>query len=430
MDVIVIGSGYAGLSVAALLARKGYKVLVLEKSGLLGGRAAGYRDKEGFYWEYGQHSHRLGEDGPAYAVFKALGETIDFVPGQHPPVVFYKGKLYPRPDSPLSILKSRMLSLRARVQIIRVLLKLVRAKPEDWYAKSLLDFYRANFSRLSEVEDFLNLLSFTIMVPRAEFCSAGELIDFLKKALKAKRKAGTPIGGSSQVLGKLEKIIRSNGEIVLNEEVKRIKIVNGAAVGVETDKKFYSARAVVFAAALDHLLSLVPESLLPEPLIEYAQTIEHTSSIMLQWVSEEPIAKTGLIMGVGIPLWGHFPTVEDPTLAPAGKHFAVFCWMLDRGKGRNPEHQAEAERNLRQAMETMFPGFAKKVVSEKKIFVPLQNGALLKPEQSRPFRPATDAAKIKGLYLAGDTTNGEGVSGDIAFSSALKAAELIYGDLG
>ena len=38
LDVIVIGGGYAGLSVGALLAHKGYEVLLLEMSKILGDR--------------------------------------------------------------------------------------------------------------------------------------------------------------------------------------------------------------------------------------------------------------------------------------------------------------------------------------------------------------------------------------------------------
>ena len=53
------------------------------------------------------------------------------------------------------------------------------------------------------------------------------------------------------------------------------------------------------------------------------------------------------------------------------------------------------------------------------------NGVLLLPEQSYAHRPAVISKDIQGLYFAGDTTQGEGCSGDIAFSSAMKVAEAI-----
>jgi len=430
MEVIVIGGGYAGLSTGALLVKKGFKVILLEKKQILGGRAMSFRDDEGFHREYGQHSHRLGEDGPAYAVFRALGEKIEFVEAEYPPGCYYKGKLYPRPDSPMKLLRSPILPFRAGIQAVRVLIKMIRSNPEQWFDKTVKEFYRRHFSPIPEVEDLLDLFSFTIMVPKADYCSAGELIDFLRRALRAKRKAGTPKGGSAQVIGKLHSIITTGGgEVRLGEKVKEIRVKDNQVEGVETDRQSYSARAVVFAAPVRELLELVSPELLPDSLVNFARNLESTSSIILEWITEEPIAQSGLILGMGVPFWAHFPTIEDPSLAPAGKHLSVFCWMMERGKGSDPEHQKESEKKLREHIENLFPKASEKVLDERKIIVPVQNGALLKPKQSRPFRPKIEETGIRGLYLAGDTVSAGGVSGDIAFSSALLVAEKISRDL-
>lgn len=50
--VVVIGAGFAGLSCACHLAKKGYEVTVLEKNDQLGGRARIYQD-QGFTWDMG-----------------------------------------------------------------------------------------------------------------------------------------------------------------------------------------------------------------------------------------------------------------------------------------------------------------------------------------------------------------------------------------
>jgi hydroxysqualene dehydroxylase len=55
-DVIVIGAGFAGLSTAARLVRRGARVLVLEARGRLGGRATAFPDREtGELVDNGQH---------------------------------------------------------------------------------------------------------------------------------------------------------------------------------------------------------------------------------------------------------------------------------------------------------------------------------------------------------------------------------------
>ncbi|MHC1591059.1 MAG: FAD-dependent oxidoreductase, partial [Candidatus Helarchaeales archaeon] len=46
-DVIIIGTGVAGLSLGALLAKNGFKVLLLEKSNKIGGRGQVW-EKDGY----------------------------------------------------------------------------------------------------------------------------------------------------------------------------------------------------------------------------------------------------------------------------------------------------------------------------------------------------------------------------------------------
>jgi len=100
-DFIIIGAGFGGLSTAALLAKKGKKVLLLEASSFPGGRAF-YHEKEGFVWQYGQHSHRLGEGGFAAEVMRRLGQKLEFYRApKGKSKIFYRGRLYDRPEGPL-----------------------------------------------------------------------------------------------------------------------------------------------------------------------------------------------------------------------------------------------------------------------------------------------------------------------------------------
>ena len=67
------------------------------------------------------------------------------------------------------------------------------------------------------------------------------------------------------------------------------------------------------------------------------------------------------------------------------------------------------------------------VIEERKIVVPVINGNILTPVQSKPHRQDVECSTIKGLYFIGDTVHGDGCSGDISFSSAMKAADKILG---
>ncbi|MDH3829788.1 MAG: FAD-dependent oxidoreductase, partial [Desulfobacterales bacterium] len=48
-DVIVIGAGHNGLTAAALLAKQGRKVLILERRNIIGGLAAGEEFHPGYH---------------------------------------------------------------------------------------------------------------------------------------------------------------------------------------------------------------------------------------------------------------------------------------------------------------------------------------------------------------------------------------------
>jgi prolycopene isomerase len=84
-DVIVIGSGAAGLTCALALAQGGLRVLLAEKNEWVGGYSHGF-SKDGFYWDHGGHiflGYKLG--GQAREVFQKLkiDQRVEMVPDQH-----------------------------------------------------------------------------------------------------------------------------------------------------------------------------------------------------------------------------------------------------------------------------------------------------------------------------------------------------------
>jgi phytoene desaturase len=72
-SVIVIGSGFAGLSAASFLAKEGYDVTVLEKNDQLGGRARSY-EKDGFTFDMGPSWYWMPDVFERY--FTELGSSV------------------------------------------------------------------------------------------------------------------------------------------------------------------------------------------------------------------------------------------------------------------------------------------------------------------------------------------------------------------
>jgi phytoene dehydrogenase-like protein len=422
-DVIVIGSGYGGMSAAALISRQSKKVLVLEASALIGGRSAAFEDEDGYTWEYGAHSHRLAHKGIASQVFKRLDEEIEFTKESSGSKLIYKGRLWERPDGPMGFITTPMLSIRARLVLLAFLIKIKKASPNEWYDQTLLNFYRTWFSN-REVEDFLSFFGMTIMCPDSTKVSAGEVIEFLQRVLKAGVGVGEPVHGSGQLFRKLRKHIK--GEIRTNEKVTALIIENGRVKGVSTKSGNYSAERVVFAARLPLIKELVETQLLSKKLLKYIDNLENSSGLTVDFITHGPVSDIkGGILGVDIPIWAKFQSNTDSTLTPKGKYLSTWGIMLPWKFDGDPAVVKKTEKSLKDTISACLPGFLPNVVKERKIVANVMNGNVLTPEQSKPHRPWVVCDTIKGLYFVGDTVKGDGCSGDISFSSAMKVSDII-----
>ena len=425
-DAIIIGGGYAGLSAAALLAKQGRSVTLLERAGRLGGRAT-YAEKDGFVWEYGQHSCRLAEEGIAARVFNKLERPLEFLnPRGKDSFLYMNGQLYPRPEGPLAMLLTELMSFRARLDFLRFYARLLSQNPSDWYDKTLLDLYRMHHSN-AEVERFLSFLGLTVMIADPARVSAGEVIHFLKRAAKARVKQGEPRGGTRQIINKLhDAIAEHGGEIRMPETAVSILTEDHTAVGVRTRQGEYRAGAVICAFPLFRLFDLMDEAFFAPEFVSHVRNIQSSSGLSIDFVFDEPITSIkGSILGVHLPLWVKFWSHEEPGPAPEGKHVCTWGLLLPPDEPPAQDAVDKTERRIKGIMEELFPGILRKVVRERKLFVPVLNGNVLVPRQSYPHRPDIASADVSGLYFIGDTTRGEGCSGDIAFSSALKLSEML-----
>lgn len=420
-DFIIIGAGFGGLSTAALLARRGKSVLLLETKDHAGGRAF-YFEKDGFTWQYGQHSHRLGSDGHANEVMKRLGDPLDFFEApKGKSKIFFRGRLYDRPEGAWGFLTTKALSFSSRLKFLRLYIKIKKLDSCEWYDRTLLDLYRSFFKPDSELEEFLNFLGFTIMLPDASLVSAGEVIDFIQRVSRVPVPVADVPGGSKQIIDKLVRAIEAHGgEIRFGEKVTSLKIEKKRIRRVVTEKDEFSGDNVVFAAPIKGLARLMPGEALSPGFVKYAASLQNSGGVVIDFVSREPLADLpGGILGVDEPLWVKFQTLFDDTVAPAGYHVCSWGLLTEWGKADDRDAQEATEKRLREIAEICMPGFSDRVVRERKLIIPVVNANMLIPSQSRPHRPGVRSEDIDNLFLAGDTVSAVGCSGDIAFASAL-----------
>jgi phytoene dehydrogenase-like protein len=425
LDAIIIGAGYGGMGVAALLARSGLKIIVIEQSSLIGGRASFFTDEDGYRWEYGAHSHRLAEKGIANQLFCRLGDEINFLPRSNDTKLIFKNQLWDRPEGLIGYLKTPMLSVFGRLALLRLLSKIKRCDPEQWYDRTLADFYHAYFTN-KEVEDILPLLGISVMCPDPDKVSSGEVIAFIQRLLTAGVSVGEPVGGSSQIFRKLLFHVESHGTIHSAEKVTDLIVEHGEVKGVRTDRELYETKRVIFAAPLPLLFDIVDKGLFPQSFVEYSEAIEHSSCLSFDFITNYPTTDIkGSILGVDIPIWARFQTNADPSFTPQGKFLSTWGIMLPWRFDGDPKVVKATEKRLKMTIALLFPHLLPNLIKERMLVIDVMNGNVLTPRHARPNRPHVACDSIKGLYFVGDTVQGDGCSGDISFSSAMKVSDII-----
>lgn len=93
-EILVIGAGYAGCTMARKLAEKGHQVAILEQKAFLGGHASDYYDEHNvLVHRYGPHIFHTNNK----KVFEFLSQFTDWHFYEHRVKASIEGKLYPFP---------------------------------------------------------------------------------------------------------------------------------------------------------------------------------------------------------------------------------------------------------------------------------------------------------------------------------------------
>lgn len=286
--VVVIGSGFAGLSAACYLAKAGFKVTVLEKNTVPGGRARKF-DANGFmfdmgpswYWmpdvfeaffnDFGKKVsdyYNLVRLDPSYRVYFNDGDCMD-VPANMQELE----AMFERYEAG-SAAKLRQFLKEAKYKYEVGMNDFVR-KPShgimEFADKRVLSslFRIQMFTSLSshvrklfKNEKLIQLLEFPVLFLGATPQNTPALYSLMNYADMA---LGTwyPQGGMHKIVEGMVSLAESLGvEILLNKTVVHIEAPNGKATGVHlADGTVYSADVVVGGADYHHIdANLLPES--------------------------------------------------------------------------------------------------------------------------------------------------------------------------
>ncbi|GAA4428771.1 phytoene desaturase family protein [Pontibacter saemangeumensis] len=364
-QVIVIGSGFSGLSAATCLADQGYAVTVLEKNSSPGGRArsfseAGFTYDMGpsWYWMPDVFEHyfqRFGKSTSDYYDLKRLDPSYTVVFGEGdfmdiPASMDGMRKLFESLEEGSARQLDRFLvqaAYKYEVGINQLVYKPGRSVTEFMNPRLLLDVLRMDvfqsihkhIRRFFRHEKIIKLMEFPILFLGALPENTPALYSLMNYADIS---LGTwyPMGGMFKIIEGMVQLAEEKGvTFIYDQDVQRIEVQNGIATQVLTTTDIYNADVVVASADYHH----VEKELLPKASRSYSD----------KYWEERVMAPSSLLFYLGVnkrlknlrhhnlffdedfgphaheiytdPKWPgkplfyvSAPSVTDPSVAPAG----------------------------------------------------------------------------------------------------------------
>lgn len=339
-DFIIIGSGHNGLTAALMLARGGYKVLVLERSKLPGGAAKtaevtmpGFKHDlfatniglflgSGVYREMGKQLHEKGfdiavadkpfasafPDGDAVRVYKDEQKTnTEFARQSLKDADSWK-KLLANFEQVSPFLLSLSQKEMPSWSLVREMYKLYRNIGKDNVLdllKMLLSTPRQFSESWFESEKIQSLfIPWGFHLDYAPDVAGGAMFPFLEVPLDYKNGMALSKGGVSNLINAMVALLESmGGKVELGRQADKILLENGRAVGVEMQdgQKIYAKNGVIANIHPSQLINkLVPYESLPSTYVQKVQKFQNAPGTMmihlaldgpLEWSASEDLSQ-------------------------------------------------------------------------------------------------------------------------------------------
>ncbi len=476
-DAVIIGTGMGGAAAGAVLARQGFKVLVLEKNERIGG-ACSFYEKEGVHVDVGAHFFSRGNRGPIGEVQRGLGAKTSVRFLRHDPLMRIQGPSFDiTADARLRSLPRFYASMFRQFGVRPLQIPALLKRAFASLVLSDRDIQSMNEKKLEEeglpVEQNPRLMLFnsTMMglyfVIPFSWVSAGEAAWCTQKAMRDQA-SGYPRGGSAAIPQAFLDGARAFGaKIERNSRVKRISVQRGKAVGVETgDGRFFSSRAVVSNTSLQDTVRLAGKQRFSPDYLEHVQGMRSSlSAVQAKILLDRPVVKEGILVGMrdardtaGSPLsvedvhqlWEDtlagrvpkifpyycpVPTNFDPQLAPAGKQLLTLGAAAPMCGQETPDGPDAWIDAMLEALFTLRPE-----IREHVVWIDRFNTRFLENWLGKKGGPVISTCQdtrqvgrlrhpnempIPGLYAAGDCAGARGIGTELACQSGIDCAEGI-----
>lgn len=462
--VIVIGGGIGGLSTAALLAKDGYRVTILEKNEVLGGRGRKYTDGD-YVFDMGPSWYMMSDVFESY--FKLLGRNIkDYLDLKKLPIhykVFYdSGNKYLINENLDDVKKQFEMvekgaakNLQKYLEKSKNLYQVATEKMVFFDYKniwpllnpkvlfkvpfiSLFKTFHNDVSSYFKNQELQKIIEFTTVFLGGSPYNTPAFYELISHT-DFNQGIFYPQGGIFKVVEALEKICLELGvEIVTSTEVQSIIIEDGLAKKVSCGDRFYEADTVVCNADYQFVETRLldkkwqtysddywdSKTLSPSGLIIYLGLDKKFTNLEHHNLYFNDSWEKGFKDVYNKPAWPekpsyyvHVPSRTDNSVAPEGHEVIMILVPVAAGLDDSDiVREAQAEKVISH-LEGVIGGDIRSHIKSKRIFshrdfISDYNafkgcafGLAHTLDQTAMFRPKNFSKKVRNLYFVGQYTN-------------------------
>ncbi|HWH19102.1 MAG TPA: FAD-dependent oxidoreductase [Solirubrobacterales bacterium] len=446
-DVVVIGAGAAGLTAAALLAKEGRTVVVLEAGRHLGGRGMAVPE-EGFKLNLG--GHLLEDPGSGITkVFEYVGKELvhgakstDMVVWDHEALGW--GSIRDRYSGGKGELK----------KVISALLETPYEELEGWDDRPLREWLLQHTSDQGVIDLWEFLAVLECMTEEWYDHAASENLFVRKMHYEDAQMAGYsfwPGQGWDGLFQDLhDAVVELGGEVRMGTPVDSVLIEDGEVKGVVLGRdkilpneflegEVLETPCVISTLPVWNVLDVVPESALPDWYVAQIRLLAR-DDLRISWLglylaTEEPgfvndrqeLATWLRTPRAGVPGFMFNQSAMDPTTSPPGTDLFVAGGIIPGAKARDVGYLTGMFEAFEADLKEMYPGLDRAHWRRRHLVHDPSFGVIQKPTLVGRFRPHWRAPNVDGLYFASETFRSRGIGVDRASRAGLTVVEDYLG---
>ncbi|NTU89466.1 MAG: NAD(P)-binding protein [Actinobacteria bacterium] len=491
-DVVIIGAGLSGLTAGSLLAKRGLKVAVIDKSYNPGGSCGAFK-RDGVVFDQGSTMlFGFGENGfnAHRFVFNCLEEPIQVIKHEILYCVNFKQhkiKFHADIDTFIDelshVFPSEKDNIRRFYKDLETMYRHVMVENPAYATPDETDFRHSLKGLLHHPLSYIKFISYLNMSTHTlldKYFEDPELFKFFDKltstycyttvkespaVLGAIMFVDNHVGGSYYpagstlfLPGKLEKVIEeNNGDMLLEQEVIKILFEGRTAIGVELEsgEKIFGRNLIYSGTVWNLYGTLVDESCSSPERIAWAreQIPTYPSVVLYACVDKHAIPEdtAAVEMLVGNPdrideseVTVYITSIDDRTVCDENCHVVIAIgpsfesWSAIDGSEYLRKKEQEKAR-LTAVLERRFPGFRAalrsiEIATPKTIerYTNKNNGAVAGPKQmlgQHLFRRLHTKSDWPSLYCCGESTV-MGTGTPTVTTSGISAANAILKKVG